>query len=65
MIGGFKSVSFVTVIRFVACDLPLWGNHRLVFLEDFFSSFLFLSLARIKQCLPPFLDKNSTNEFPK
>ena len=35
------------------CEMTMWGNHRLVCFEDFFWSFLFLSLARIKQCLPP------------
>ena len=35
------------------CEMTTWGNHRLVCFEDFFWSFLFLSLARIKQCLPP------------
>ena len=35
------------------CEMMTWGNHRLVCFEDFFWSFLFLSLARIKQCLPP------------
>ena len=37
------------------------GNNRLVFLRSFLWSFSFLSLARIKQCLPPALDKNSTH----
>ena len=35
------------------CEMTTWGNHRLVCFDDFFWSFLFLSLARIKQCLPP------------
>ena len=35
------------------CEMTTWGNHQLVCFEDFFWSFLFLSLTRIKQCLPP------------
>lgn len=63
VIDAFRSILFVSVfdIRFVAWDRPFWGNHRLVRVEDFFRSFFFLSLATIKQCLPPSLDKNPTN----
>ena len=49
------------VSRSVACDRPVSGNNQIVFFGRFFWSFLFLSLARIKQCLPPALDKNSTH----
>ena len=57
------SIHFVCfcVSRFAACDRPVPGNYRLSFLRRFFWSFLFLSLARIKQCLPPALDKKSTH----
>ena len=37
------------------------GQSSTSLIGRFFPSFLFLSLARIKQCLPPSLDKNSTN----
>ena len=43
------------------CDRPVSGNNRLVImnlLRRFFWSFLFLSLARIKQRLPPSFEKN-------
>ena len=57
------SIHFVTCFcasRFAACDRPAPGNNRLSFLRRFFWSFLFLSLARIKQCLPPALYKKFT-----
>ena len=40
---------------------PCSGQWSTSFLRRFFWSFLFLSLARIKQCLPPALDKKSTH----
>ena len=57
------SIHFVCfcVSRFAACDRPVPGNYRLSFLRRFFWSFLFLSLARIKQCLPPALYKKFTH----
>ena len=42
------------VSRFVACDRPASGNNQ----RRFFWSFLFLSLARIEQCLSPALAKS-------
>ena len=59
MIGGFRSISFVSVSQWVRCSV--WGNHRLVYFENFSDLSLFLSLGRIKQCLPSSLDKHSTN----
>ena len=52
------------VSRFAACDRPVsycFGQWSTSFLRSFKWSFLSLSLARIKQCLPPALDKNSTH----
>ena len=45
------SIRFVCfcVSRFVACDRPVSGNNRTDCFEDVSWSFLFLSLARIKQ----------------
>ena len=56
------SIHFVCfcVSRFVACDRPVSGNNRLVFVEDF-SDLSYSSLASIKQCLPTALDKKSTH----
>ena len=68
VVGGFRCVFFIYCVAwFVACDRPVSGYNRPVRLElRFFSSFLFLSPARIKQCLSPSLDKNSTqtSRFP-
>ena len=50
--------------RFTACDRPLshcFGPWSTSFRRSFLWSFLFLSLAKIKQCLPPALNKNSTH----
>ena len=57
------SIHFVCfcVSRFAACDRPVQGNYWLSFLRRFFWSFSFLSLARIKQCLPPALHKKFTH----
>ena len=45
------------------CDRPVSGNNRLVkfALQIFIVFGSFLSLARIKKCLPPSLDKKSTH----
>ena len=51
-----------SVSRFIACDHPISGYNQLVCFKDwFFWPFLFLSLARIKQCLPPSISKYSTH----
>ena len=60
------SIHFVCfcVSRFAACDHPVshcFGQWSTSFLRSFLWSFLFLSLARIKQWLPPALNKNSTH----
>ena len=57
VIGGFRSVWFVSVFQGSLLVIVLFRNNynRLVCLEGFFWSFLFVSLARIKQCLPPSL----------
>ena len=60
------SIHFVCfcVSRSAACDRPVshcFGQWSTSFLRSFSWSFLFLSLARIKQCLPPALNKNSTH----
>ena len=57
------SIHFVCfcLSRFVACDRPVSGNGRPVFFKYFFWSFLFLSLERIKQYVPPALYKNTTH----
>ena len=65
VIGAFWSTLFVSVFQgsllVIALFRTVSGNDRLVFFEAFSWSFLFLSLKRIKQCLPPALNKNSTH----
>ena len=61
------SIHFVCfcVSRFAACDCPVshcFGRWLTSFYQSFLWSFLFLPLARIKQCLPPALDTNSTHD---
>ena len=52
------------VSRFAACHRPVsrcFGQWSTSFLRSFLWSFLFLSFARIKQCLPPALNNYSTH----
>ena len=44
------------------CDRPVSGNNRLVkFASQIFLIFLILVTCKLKQCLPPSLDKKSTH----
>ena len=59
---AFDPFCLFRVSRALLCDRPVSGNNRLVkFASQIFWSFLFLSLARIKQRLPPSFDKNSAH----
>ena len=60
VIGGFRSVLIVSCFKvrcFVIVLFPALIDY-IRLLRRFFCSFLFLSLARIKQRLPPSFDKN-------
>ena len=65
VIGGFRSVCFGVCFVFqgsLLCDRPVSGINRLVkFASQIFLIFLFLSLTRIKQRMPPSFDKKSTH----
>ena len=61
VIGEFRSVLFVSCFKVRCFVIVLFRaiiDYRLV---NF--AFSFLSLARIKQCLPPSFDKKSTHHF--
>ena len=61
VIGGFRSVWFVSVFQGLLIVIVPFRAIVVSLLRKFFWAVLFLSLARIKQCLPPSLDKNSTH----
>ena len=61
VIGGFRSVLFVSVFQGLLLVIVPFRATVVSLLGKFFWAVLFLSLARIKQCLPPSLDKNSTH----
>ena len=60
LIGRFRSVLFVSCFKVRRFVILLFRAviDQLRLLGRFFCSFLFLSLARIKKCLPPSFDKN-------
>ena len=62
---GPRSTLFVSVFQgFAHCDRPVsyyFGQWSTSFRRSFLWSFLLLSLTRIKQCLPPSFNKNSTH----
>ena len=60
VIGVFRSTLFVSVFQGSLLVIALFRVMTTSFLRSFLWSFLFLSLARIKQCLPPAFNKNST-----
>ena len=61
VIGAFRTLFLWFKVRFLWS--PCFGQWSTSFLRRFLSSFLYLSLARIKrcECLPPALKKNSTH----
>ena len=61
VIGAFWSTLFVSVFQGSLLIITLFRAMTTSFLQSFLRSFLFLSLARIKQWLPPALNKNSTH----
>ena len=62
VIGGFRSVWFVSVFQGLLLVIVLFRAIMVSLFPKFFWAVLFLlSLARIKQCLPPYLDKTSTH----
>ena len=63
VIGGFRSVLFVSCFKVRCFVIVLFRAiiDELSLLRRLFWFFLFLSLARIKQPLPPSFDKKSTH----
>ena len=62
VIGGFRFVWFVSMFQsWLLVNILFWAISTSL-LQRFFQYFLFLSFARIKRFLPPFLDKNSTHD---
>ena len=64
VIGEFRAVLFVSYLKFRCFVIVLYQAIITSFkslLRRFFWSFLFLSLARIKQRLPPSFDKKCTH----
>ena len=63
VIGAFRSVLFVSCFKICCFVIVLFRAiiDELSLLSRFFCSFLFLSLARIKQPLPASFDKKSTH----
>ena len=61
VIGGFRSVLFVSCFKIRCFEIVLFQTiiDELSFLRRFFWSFLFLSLAKIKQPLPASFDKKN------
>ena len=62
IVGKFQSVFFGSVFQdslLVLFVIVLFRAMSTSLLRSLFWSFLFFSLARIKQCLPPSLDKTS------
>ena len=67
VIGAFRSTLFVSVFQGSPLVIALFhtvsGLDQLVFVEAFYdlSYFCLLQKIKIKQCLPPALNKNSTH----